>query len=219
MILQDLDQRQRALVKLCREVVRPGEARLDLVMQSANFAGLSTALRRESKHSVSPDAKSGSPATCWIEAGKSSVYLGMQDAARRMGTAAASYLSGMRNIIRLLSKTGGVGRPVCVSFDHAGNVPAERLEAIFRAVDDCAYRDAIAVHVILVITRVHTYDFSKRTVCAVWPKENEILKPRWRTFEYGPKSFQLVKHAMKFEPVMEGDEEESETPMFHVKTA
>jgi hypothetical protein len=201
----ELDKRQRALIKLCREVGRPGEAKLDLVMQSANFAGLSTALRSEERFSTGETCNSRAPATCLIETGKRSLYIGMQDAARRFGSASHSYLEGIRNLVHVLSKTRGAKRPVCIALDHAGAVPVERLETVFRAADDCAYRNDIPLHVIVVITKIHAYDFKLRSIVAVWPKENELLKPRWRTFEYGPKSFNFVKAAMKFEPVVGDD--------------
>ncbi len=199
----ELDIRQRALIKLCREGGEPGTAKLDVVMQSANFAGLTTALRSEERFSTGETASASKPALCLIETAKRGLYTGMQESARRFGTAANSYLEGLKNLISVLSKRHGKGRAVCIAFDHAGAVPAERLETAFRAADDCAYRLEIPVHLIVVITKVHAYDFKLRTVVAVWPKENELLKPRWRTYEYGPKSFGFVKSAMKFQPVKE----------------
>jgi len=194
----ELDKRQKALIKMVREAPEPGEAQLDIILQEANFAGLTTALRFEE---ISARAAVKYPALAVIETAKRGIYIGMQEAARRIGTASSNYLEGVRNMIAALSKSTRDGRSVCLALDHAGAVPTERIETVFRAADETAYRLNVAVRLVIVITKVEVWDAATRKHFAAFPRESEILKPRWRAWSYGAREFKFLRAAQKFNAI------------------
>lgn len=185
--MRDFDRRQSALCKLSYDPVATGTASIDVVLQSQNYAGATSALRHAETASENDTRKAR---VMQGDAHGTSPYTTLQQMARRLHTVGSCYAQLVNHIVKESCRDRNA---CCIAIDHAGGVKQEKLNIIFRACDDAAYRREVGVRLILIVTKVEQWDACKRCKVLGLPAGHELLYPRQRTWDFSHAGFKLVK--------------------------
>ncbi|HEY3321693.1 MAG TPA: hypothetical protein VGP72_14580 [Planctomycetota bacterium] len=215
---QELDTRQKRLVKLCRECGPADKTMLDIVAQSTyHDGGVTTALRSEEAASAKALKY---PAVALIDCNELSLYAGLQSCARRFAVKGGSYQTLIYNLCAALSElNSSTKRPVCIVVDHVGKVSCERLGTLYRAADEARYRLGLSVRIVFISTQAWLYDREAGGKIWKFPERNELIAGRARMWNYNKKELKFLRPAEEFVPVTEATPLLDEVPAAEVARA
>lgn len=184
---KELDKRQAAFVRVLMDAAETFEPQLDLVLQHADYAGLSESVRRAARISEQQSRKP------WIlrAEGVDGAYHALMGVGARLGTKGCGY---MGRLDRVFERARAESRDsVCIVLDHAGRVHPETLARMYRCATEGAERFVIGLRFVAIITRIVVWNPQRCIREYRLPEPNLVLKRRARVWEYNEKFFKLYR--------------------------